>query len=247
MKRTHVVAALLVSAAWVLVVSSPASASEESVGSCLVETMEEIGGAEGLEGFEKIIHDGHEEGASTDAADALTDAETELEGCLEAPSPILPELNEIIWGSLSFLVLLFAMVKWGFPAVRSAMEGRTEKIRSDIEAAEAERAEAANVRAQVDAELADSKANANRVIDEARQEAATVRADLQARAEADIAEMRRRADADVVAARQRALSDLQGEVNDIVVGAAERVVEANLDPAAQRQLVENYIASVGSQ
>jgi F0F1-type ATP synthase membrane subunit b/b' len=59
--------------------------------------------------------------------------------------------------------------------------------------------------------------------------------------------MRRRADADVAAARQRALADLQAEVNQIVVGAAERVVEANLDPATQRQLIDNYIASVGRQ
>lgn len=244
MKPTRVVAALLVSAAWVLVVASPASASEETVGSCLVETIEELGGPET---FETVVHDGHAEGASDEAKEALEEAQTELEGCLEAPSPIMPELNEVIWGSLSFLVLLFAMVKWGFPLVRKAMQDRTDKIRTDIETAEAERAEAANVKAQAEAELAELKANANRLVDEARQEAATVRADLQARAEADIAEMRRRADADVVTARQRALSDLQGEVNQIVVGAAERVVEANLDPETQRQLIDSYIASVGSQ
>ena len=57
--------------------------------------------------------------------------------------------------------------------------------------------------------------------------------------------MRRRADADVAAARERALADLQNEVNDVVVGAAERVVEQNLDREAQRQLIDNYISSIG--
>lgn len=240
----RVLGAILAALALTLMSASPASASGETVGTCLVETIEHMGGAEH---FEEVVHDGHADGASEEAVEALHHTEEELEGCLEAPSPILPELNEIIWGTLSFLVLLFAMIKWGFPAVKGAMEGRTEKIRTDIETAEAQRAEAANVKAELDAELARQKASADQVMDEARQEAAAMRADLQARAEADIAEMRRQADADVAASRQRALADLQGEVSEIVVGAAERVVEANLDTNAQRQLIDNYIASVGRQ
>ena len=61
-----------------------------------------------------------------------------------------------------------------------------------------------------------------------------------------IAEMRNQSAADLEAARERAMSDLQAEVADIVVGAAERVVEANLDAEAQTRLIENYIDQVGS-
>ena len=223
--------------------ASPAAAVEETVGSCIVEVIEEVT----PEGFETIVHDGHEEGASEEAEEALHELEDEVEGCVEAPNLILPETKEIIWGALSFLVLLFLMWRFAFPAVRKAMEDRTEKIRSDLEAAETARAEAEELKAQHAAELADSKAEASRLFDEARQEAATMKADLQARAEADIAEMRQRAEADVGAARSRALADMQGEVSEIVVGAAERVVQRNLDPAAQQQLIDEYIASVGSR
>jgi len=242
-KRTRLIAAPLGAAAVLLLLANPASASEETVGSCLVETIEHGG----IESFEHTVEAGHAEGADEEAEAALAELEEDLEGCLEAPSPIIPELNEIIWGGLAFLVLLVAMVRWGFPLVRSTMEARTDKIRGDLEAADTERAEAAKVREQHEAELAATRADVNRIIDEARQEAAGVRSDLQAKAEADIVEMRRRADADVAAARQRALTDLQGEVNEIVVGAAERVVEHNLDPETQRELINNYITSVGSR
>ena len=137
------------------------------------------------------------------------------------------------------------MFRWAFPLVANAMKERTEKIRSDIDSAEADRAEAAKLRAQRESELAEVKAEANKVIDEARQEAATVRADLVARAEADVAEMRRQGEAEVATARQRALGDLQNEVSDIVVGAAERVVGQNLDRSAQRNLIDSYIENVG--
>ena len=242
MKRTRVVATLLWAAALVLVLASPASASEETVGSCMVETIDELGGAGAIEA---AFEAGHASGASEEAEAALVEVEETLEKCLEAPNPIIPELNEIIWGGLAFLILLAAMIRWGFPLVRSTMEARTEKIRSDLEAAEIAHSDAVKVKQQHEAELAETRADVAKIIDAARQEAAGVRADLQVKAEADIAEMRRQADADVAAARQRALADLQSEVNEIVVGAAERVVERSLDRNAQRQLIDNYIASVG--
>ena len=243
MKPARIALAFAAALALVLLGAGPAAAVEETVGSCMVELLEE----KGVENVEAILEAGHSEGASEEAKLASEELEGDLEGCLEAPNPILPELNEIIWGGLAFLVLLGAMIRWGFPVVRDTMEARTERIRSELQAAEDARAEAEKIKQDQLAELADGRANANELVDAARQDAAGVRADLIAKAEADVAEMRRRADADIAAARERALGDLQGDVSEIVVGAAERVVEQNLDANAQRQLIENYINSVGSR
>ncbi len=245
MKPTRVLATLVGAAAWVLVAfGSPAGAAEKTVGSCMVETITALGGPEAVEA---TIEAGEAEGASEEADAALVKVEEDLERCLEAPSPIVPELNEIIWGGLAFLVLVGLMIWKGFPAVRATMEGRTERIRTDLQAAQSAKVEAQKIQQQHEAELAASKANAAKLLDQARQEAAAVKVDLQARAEADIAEMRAQAAAEVQAARQRAIADLQSEVADIVVGAAGRVVEKNLDVATQRDLIDNYIASVGRQ
>ena len=46
---------------------------------------------------------------------------------------------------------------------------------------------------------------------------------------------------------QAALADLKSEVIALAVGAAEQVVQRNLDTAAQTELIENYINQVGSQ
>ena len=242
-KPARIAIAIAAALALVLIGAGPAAAVEETVGSCVVELLEE----KGIENVEATIEAGKGDDVSKEAKEAKKDLEAEFEDCLEAPNPIFPELNEIIWGGLAFLVLLGAMWRWGFPAVRQAMEDRTERIRSELQAAEDARNEAERVKQDHLAELAEARANANQLVDEARQDAATVRADLVAKAEADVAEMRRRADADIAAARERALGDLQGDVNEIVVGAAERVVEQNLDRDAQRALIENYINSVGSR
>lgn len=169
------------------------------------------------------------------------------ERCLEAPNPILPEPVEIIWGSASFLVLLVAMWKFALPAVQKGMVGRTERIRSDLVAAETAKTEAETVLTDYKAKLADARAESARIIEEARQTADGLKRDLQARAEADIAELRQRAAADVESARSQAIADLRSEVAVLALDAAEMVVQKNLDRPTQIELIENYINQVGSR
>jgi F-type H+-transporting ATPase subunit b len=170
--------------------------------------------------------------------------ETDPAECQEAPNPILPAANEIIWGGLAFVILFLAMWKWGYPPIKKAMADRSERIRDDLDEAEKAKVESQRIQQQYEAKLAESKAEANRVLEEARKAADQLRADLEKRAQAEIAEQRQRAQADVEAAKHQAIADLQAEVANIVIGAAEVVVRKNLDPATQSQLVEDYIREV---
>jgi F-type H+-transporting ATPase subunit b len=168
----------------------------------------------------------------------------DLEACLEAPNPILPELNEIIWGGAAFLILFVVMVKKGFPAVKGAMDARADRIRADLDAAETAKADAQAVQADYEERLADAQGEVARLFEEARASADQLRADLTARAEADNVEMRDRAAADIEASRQQAIADLRTEVAGIALGAAERVVQSSLDEDAQRRLIDQYIDEV---
>jgi F-type H+-transporting ATPase subunit b len=167
--------------------------------------------------------------------------------CQEAPSPILPETNEIIWGAIGFLVV-FGFLFWkGVPAIKKTMDERTEKIRADIEGAESTKAEADKVLEQYHAQLADARNEAARILEEARQDADAVKAERVAAIEPELAEMRQRATAEIEASKAQALSELRGEITAIALGAAEKVVERNLDDATNRALVDSYIDSVGSR
>ena len=231
-RRTRLLAAPLIAALGLMVFADPAAASGESIGGCLAHHLEEMI-EHGHGDTDHVLHDLHEESTQDD-----------LEACLEAPNPILPELNEIIWGGAAFLILLVVMVKKGFPAVKGAMDARAEKIQTDLDAAETAKSDAQAVQADYEERLADAKGEAARVFEEARSSADQLRADLTSRAEADIAEMRERAAADIEASRQQAIADLRAEVAGIALGAAERVVQSSLDSDAQRRLIDQYIDEV---
>lgn len=208
--------------------ASPAGAVEETEGECFIEAVE---GPldEGLEGEE------------------LDEAvEENVNACRQAPSPILPELNEIIWGGFGFAVVFVALAWKGYPAIKGAMNDRTEKIRGDLASAEAARTEADQVLAGYNAQLADARQESARILEEARQDAEAVRAERISAIDTEIAEMRQRAASEAESAKAQALADLRGEVTALALGAAERVIEANLDDATNRALIDSYIDQVGA-
>jgi F-type H+-transporting ATPase subunit b len=127
------------------------------------------------------------------------------------------------------------------------MAARTERVRSDLGAAEQAKADADTLLADYRAQLANTRNEANQMLEEARRSADALRADLQARAQSAIAELRARAAADVEAAKISAIADLRAEVASLAIGAAETIVQKNLDRETQVQLVENYINQVGSR
>jgi F-type H+-transporting ATPase subunit b len=193
----------------------------------------------GGEGGEEISH------AAEECIEIL-EGGGEIDDCQEAPNPILPVLNELIWGAASFIVLLLLLNRFAFPALRQAMADRSDKIRNSLDEAEQARTEAAGVLAEYQRQLADAKAESGRIIDEARQSADGVKRDLMAKAESEATEARRRNAEQIEAERDRVMSELQSQVATLAVDMAERVVESSLDRDASMRLIENYINTVGA-
>jgi F-type H+-transporting ATPase subunit b len=178
---------------------------------------------------------------------ATTTATTVAAPTAQSKNPILPSTPELVWGSLSFLVVFLVMRLYAFPAVKKTMEARTERIRQSLDSADKAKADAQSVLDDYQRQLADAKNEANRIIEEARQTADQLRRDLMAKAETEATELRQRAAADIDAAKDRALADLRTQVTTLAIDLAEKVVERNLDRQTNTELVESYIRQVGSR
>jgi len=183
--------------------------------------------------------------AEEDCIKLLEDGK-KIDDCQEAPSLILPETNEIIWGGLAFVVLLLLMWKFALPPVRNMMKQREDRIRDDLERAERTRIEAEEELANYRRQVSDARSEASRILEEARQSADEVKRQIQTQAEADAADTRNRAQEDIRLAAERAQADLQGRVADLSIELAEKIVERNLDRDTQLALVESYIGQVGN-
>ena len=165
---------------------------------------------------------------------------------VQSKNPILPSVPELVWGTVAFLVIFFAMAKFAFPAVKKSMDARTERIRESLDSAERAKTDAQSILDEYQRQLADAKNEANRIIEESRQTADTLRRDLMAKAEADAAEVRSRATQDIELAKERAMSELRSQLTALTIELAERVVKRNIDRDANAALVDDYINSIGT-
>ena len=228
--RTLVVAAIL--AVVVLLSASPAFA--ESPG--------KKHGRELVDCVEKALRDHRAQFAKKN----YDPFETALEDCRKAKSLITPDVAELLWGSIAFAIVAFVLMKFGWPAIRQAIQAREEKIRADLEAAESMRTEADQELTTYRQQIADARQEGNRIIEEAREGGEAVRRERITQAEADAAEIRQRAQEDARLAVERAEAELRRRVAEFSVDMAEKIVERNLDRETQIALIENYINSVGN-
>jgi F-type H+-transporting ATPase subunit b len=148
------------------------------------------------------------------------------------PSPIFPATNELVWGTIAFLILLFLMYRTVFPQVNKAFKDRRANIEGKLEKAEKDREEAEGLLEQYRRRLRDAEDETQRILEDARASAerALDRARQAIRAE-----------------RDQAIRQLRNEVGTLAVELATRVVGDSLDRDRQLRLVDAYIDELGNQ
>jgi F-type H+-transporting ATPase subunit b len=164
----------------------------------------------------------------------------------EEPSGLQINLFWVIVSALNF-VFFAVLLYWlfGAPLTRMLSERRqrveqgladAEQARSDRESAESERL----------ATLQEARREANDILARAQKVAQDSRdADIAA-TKAELERLRERATAEIDAEKQRAISELRGEVADLALAAASRVVGETISTDRERRLVEEFLAETGS-
>jgi F-type H+-transporting ATPase subunit b len=165
----------------------------------------------------------------------------------ESRNPILPAWNELIWGTIAFLILLLLMYRTVFPSINQAFKDRRANIEGKLEQAERERAEAEELLEQYRRRLRDAEDETRQILDEARSNAERVRRDLLAKAETDAGRELERARQAIRGERDQAIRQLRNEVGTLAVELATRVVGDSLDRERQLRLVDQYIDELGNQ
>jgi F-type H+-transporting ATPase subunit b len=157
---------------------------------------------------------------------------------------VSPDVGLMIWTVLAFLVALFILRKYAFPAISEALEKRQHLIEESIDSAERTKAEADEILAEYRERLKEARAQAEEIVARARKngEAAERAAAEQA---AEIREEQlERARKDIQAETARALQEIRREVADLTVAATERVTRKSLNEEDQRRLVEDALSEL---
>lgn len=162
----------------------------------------------------------------------------------ESQNPLLPEMYDIVWGGLSFLIIFILFWKYVMPRLRGIMAERTEKIEGGIAKAEQMQAEAKQSLAHYQSQLARAHDEAAAIREKAEAEKAIIIAEARRQAEDAVAAVHANATAQIAAERAKAASELRQDAGRVATDLAEKIVGESLDRDRARAVVDRFIADL---
>ena len=145
----------------------------------------------------------------------------------------------------SFLLLIFLVKKYAWGNITSILDQRAEKISSDIDGAEEARKKAEELASKREAELAGSRTEAKTIIENAKGTAEKSRADILAEAKLEAGRLKEKANQEIAQNKAEALQSVKGDVADLTISLAEKILSKNLDSQAHKELIDQYIDQLG--
>ena len=145
----------------------------------------------------------------------------------------------------SFLLLIFLVKKYAWGNISSILDERAEKISSDIDGAEEARKKAEELASKREAELAGSRTEAKTIIENAKETAEKSRADILAEAKLEAGRLKEKANQEIAQNKAEALQSVKGDVADLTISLAGKIISQNLDSQAHKALIDQYIDQLG--
>lgn len=158
---------------------------------------------------------------------------------------LIPKPAEFVPALIAFLAIWLILAKLAWPMIIKTLDAREQKIAGDLKAAED-----AKLKAQQDARAQEEQiAAANReaadIIAAAKREAEEERSKIIAEAQASAVSIIAKAHDAIDSERKKAMVELSGQVVDLSVEIASKIIGDALDDAEQHHLAEKYLLEVG--
>jgi F-type H+-transporting ATPase subunit b len=157
-------------------------------------------------------------------------------------NPILPEWPELIIGAIAFAIVFYFLYTKLLPNIRKTLDERTEAIEGGLQQAEAAQAEAAQVKADAQTQLAELRHSTADIRAKAQAEGAALveqaRTEANTQKEAIIASAHAQLDAD----RNSAVNVLKADLGKLATELADKIVgERAQDAALQERIIDRFL------
>lgn len=151
------------------------------------------------------------------------------------------QAGPILWTIINFLILLVLLRAVAWKPILKALETREGTINDALNRAEAAKEDAERILAENRKAMAKAEEDSQRVLRESREYAERLQAEASSKAQEESRRLLEQAQQEIERGKQQALNELRTEVATLAVGAAEKILDEQLDADKQRRLVDTYL------
>ena len=156
-----------------------------------------------------------------------------------------PEPGLLIWMTLSFLIVVVLLCKFGFPVILKALDSRKDYIRTSLESAEEARQKLDNLQAEMDSVRKDAEVQKTEILKSAAETREKILDEARRRASEESERIISAAKASAEVEREAILRDARHQVALISIAISEKILRGKLeDRQSQTTLAEKLLAEM---
>jgi F-type H+-transporting ATPase subunit b len=166
---------------------------------------------------------------------------------LAAGNFLIPNMTFVV-ELMAFIIVLGVLWRYVIPPVQQAMNARQETARKLVSDSEEAKRLLEHAQTAYKTALADARREAAQLRAQAEQQRREIVAGASTEAEAGVAEIISRGQARVEAERRQAIRQLKGELGNLAVELAEKILgEALADNQRQERLIERFLSNIAEE
>ena len=150
-------------------------------------------------------------------------------------------LPGLITQILSFLILLFVLSKLLYKPVIKMLDERAEKIKMSLSAAEKAKEDAALSAEKIEKELISARQEGQKIIDQAKKLSEEFKDKEKSKAFEEIESLIEKSKSDLEKETRVAINELRKNFSTLVLEAAEKVVDKEIDENTHTKLIEKVL------
>jgi F-type H+-transporting ATPase subunit b len=156
------------------------------------------------------------------------------------------DIDFALSGATLVLFVLFAAVlaKFGWGPLLRIVEAREKSVREAVEGALKANAEAAALLEEHRVLMRNATQEREQILKKAIEESEHIRTEIVTKARAESEHTLARARDEIGREKNQALYEIRGQLADLAIEAASRIVTSSLTPEAQRRLVDDFIKTL---
>ncbi|MCH7763236.1 MAG: F0F1 ATP synthase subunit B [Candidatus Marinimicrobia bacterium] len=149
-----------------------------------------------------------------------------------------------IWTILTFLLLLFVLAKFAWKPLLKMLKEREELIRSSLEDAEKAKEELERLNSEGAAIINQARSEAQLILSEGKTAAAKLRDETLEIAKEQAKYIVGEAEKQINVERDKAIAEIKGEVVNISIAVAEKLIRKNISPEDNKTLIDQSLAQL---
>ncbi|WP_445395124.1 F0F1 ATP synthase subunit B [Zobellella sp. An-6] len=154
-------------------------------------------------------------------------------------------MNATILGqTIAFILFVWFCMKFVWPPIMAAIENRQKEIAEGLSSAERAKKDLALAQNNATEQLKEAKLQSAQIVEQANKRKAQIIEDATREAQAEREKILAQAQAEIEAERNRVKEELRKQVAALALVGAEKILERQIDAAANSDIVEKVVAEL---